>query len=171
MRRLAASIFFCSAMLLLSGCAGYRLGPTGGHVAGEKSIQLQPFANKTIEPRLNENLMISLRKHLMQDGTFRVNTHNDADIILTGTITRYERSGISVQPGDVLTLLDYQISMTVQMVAKNRLSGDVLFTRPVQGTVSLRSGSDLTSAERQAIPQLTDNLAKIATQNLVDGSW
>ena len=171
MKRLAALVWLISAVALLPGCAGYKLGPTGGHVAGEKSIQINPFANKTIEPRLNENLMISLRKNLMQDGTFRVDTHDEGDIILSGTITAYDRSEISVQPNDVLTVLDYRISMTVQMTARERIGGKVLFDKPVSGSISLRAGSDLNSAERQAIPQLTDNLAKHATAKLVDGSW
>ncbi len=159
------------ALLCMSGCAGYKLGPTGGHVAGEKSIQINPFANKTLEPRLNEALMLSLRKHLMQDGTFRLNSHDEGDIVLSGVITSYNRSELSVQPTDVLTVLDYQIAMTVQMTARERSTGKIIFDKPVQGGVALRAGSDLASAERQAIPQLTDNLAKHATENLVDGSW
>src|ERR1700691_3252805 len=98
----------CAALLAiaLTGCAGYQLGPPGGQAAGARSIQINPFANKTIEPRLADYLMISLRKNLIQDGTYRVDTHDDGDVILSGVITGYERKELSLQPNDVLTTLD-----------------------------------------------------------------
>lgn len=165
---------WCGGVLLamsLAGCAGYHLGPAGGQTAGARSIQIAPFVNKTVEPRLPEYVMISLRQHLMQDGTYRLNTHDDGDVILTGVITKYERSEMSFQPTDVLTVLDYEIRMTAQITARDRNTGKIIFDKPVIGKTSLRAGADLTSAERQAIPMLTDDLAKKATAMLVDGTW
>ena len=166
---LFACFLVCS--LLLTGCAGYKLGPTNGEAAGAKSIQIKPFANKTLEPHLNDYLMGSLRKNLMQDGTYRLNTQDEGDLILSGVITGYTRSELSFQPTDVLTALDYQIVMTVQLTLTERSSGKVLLSKSVRGSTALRTGTDLTSAERQAMPQLTDNLARHATALLVDGTW
>ena len=45
---------FFALIPCLFGCAGYRLGPTGGFAAGEKSIQVMPFSNQTLEPRLTD---------------------------------------------------------------------------------------------------------------------
>src|SRR5207247_6690500 len=78
-------------LLLLAGCAGYHLGPTAGQTAGARSIQINPFLNQTIEPRLSEALTHALRKQIQQDGTFRLNTADDGDIILTGAIIKYDR--------------------------------------------------------------------------------
>jgi hypothetical protein len=156
--------------LAAAGCGGYKLGPAGGEISGGKSIQIEPFTNKTLEPRLSDYVMLSLRKNLMQDGTYHVNTHNDGDVILTGVITDYDRTEISVQRTDVLTVQDYEITMTAKITARDR-SGKVLFEKPVTGHTALRAGADLTSAERAAIPLLTDDLAKRATSLLVDGSW
>jgi len=163
--------WFGAAALLLSGCAGYHLGAPGGQAAGSRTIQIDPFTNKTLVPRLNDALMVSFRERLIQDGTYRVDTHDDGDVILTGVITAYERSGISVQPTDVLTVLDYEITMTAQITARERSTGKIIFNKPVTGKTALRAGEDLTSAERQAIPLLTDDLAKHATAMLVDGTW
>ena len=49
-----------SVALLSNGCAGYRLGPTNGLAAGEKSIQIIPFANQTMEPRLGDAVTIQV---------------------------------------------------------------------------------------------------------------
>ena len=153
------------------GCAGYHLGPTNGQIAGARSIEIDPFSNKTLEPRLVDYVENSLRKDVQQDGTYRLDTHEQGDIIVTGVITAYNRTELSVQPTDVLTALDYQITMTVQLTARERTTGKVIFDRPVTGTTSLRAGNDLTSAEREAIPLLADDFAKRATTLLVDGSW
>jgi len=163
--------WLCVAMLALTGCAGYRLGPAGGQAAGARSIQVKPFLNKTLEPRLSDYVMLSLRKNLMQDGTYKLDTHDDGDVILTGVITAYTRSEISVQPTDVLTVQDYEITMTAQITARERSTGKILLEHAVTAHAPLRAGTDLTSAERQAIPLLTDDLARRATALLVDGAW
>src|SRR5437763_1265780 len=70
----------CLLALLMAGCAGYRLGPTNGQVAGSRSVQINPFTNKTLEPRLGDYVTSSLRKNLQQDGTYHIDTHDDGDI-------------------------------------------------------------------------------------------
>lgn len=157
--------------LLAAGCAGYRLGPTNGLAAGEQSIQINPFQNQTLEPRLSEYTTLSLRKKLQQDGTYKLNTKGESDIIVTGVITRFYRSELALQPTDVLTVRDYYLSMTAQVTATERRTGKTIFSQPISGRTSIRVGSDLTSAERQAIPLLADDLARNATSRLVDGAW
>ena len=53
--------------LALTGCAGYKLGPSNGAVAGGKSVQVMPFSNQTMEPRLGEAATAQLRKELQRD--------------------------------------------------------------------------------------------------------
>jgi len=171
MRRCLSALGPGALALMLAGCLGYQLGPTNGASAGARSIQIDPFANKTLEPRLVDNVMNSLRKNLQQDGTYRLDTRENGDIILTGVITSYSRSTLSVNPTDVLTAVDYQIMMTAQITARDRVTGKIILDRPVNGTASLHAGNDLTSAERQAIPLLTDDFARRATAMLVDGAW
>src|SRR5258707_744808 len=79
------------AVLTLAGCAGYRLGPVNGEAAGEKSVQITPFSNKTLEPRLGDAVTSEMRKELQRDGTYKLATHNDGDIIVSGVITHYTR--------------------------------------------------------------------------------
>jgi Lipopolysaccharide-assembly len=157
--------------LLLSGCAGYQLGPTNGQIAGSRSVQINPFTNKTLEPRLSAYLINSLRKNLQQDGTYQLNTHDEGDIVISGVITSFVRNELSFQPSDVITVEDYELKMTAQVTARERSTGRIIFDKPVIGRTSVRVGNDLTSAERQAIPLLTDDLAKKATALLVDGTW
>jgi hypothetical protein len=157
--------------LVLSGCAGYRLGPSNNLAAGEKSVQITPFANQTLEPRLGDAVTGALRKELQRDGTYRLATRDAGDIVVNGTITRYLRQEQTLVPEDVVTVRDYRIALTAQVTARDRATGKVLLDQPVTGYTLLRVGSDLTSAERQALPLLATDFARQVTALLADGSW
>jgi hypothetical protein len=166
------SSLLCLGVLVsvASGCA-YRLGPTNGERAGSRSVQINPFENKTIEPRLVEAVSFALRKQLQQDGTYRLDTSNEGDIVVTGAIVSYERHSLSFQSRDVLTPRDYRLTITAQVMARERLTGKVLLDRKVTGHSDIRIGSDLSSSERQALPLVAADLARSTTALLVDGTW
>ncbi len=167
MRRLL--LFLAAAAL--AGCAGYKLGPTNGLPAGSRSIQVRPFANKTREPRVTEYLSISMRKQLQQDGTYRLETSTRPDILVTGEIIRFVRTGLSYQTNDVLTPQEYTLALVARVVAVDLNSGKTNLNQEVFGRTYMRIGNDQSSAERQAIPLLTDDLARNAVSFLVDGTW
>lgn len=159
-----------TAFLGLIGCA-YRLGPSNGESAGTRSIQVNPFQNRTVEPRLIEAVTFALRQELQQDGTYALNTQNEGDIVLNGTILSYERHSLSFQSRDVLTPRDYRLTITAQVTARDRVSGKLLLDKRLTGHSDIRIGADLASAERQALPLIAADLARNATALLVDGSW
>src|SRR5881296_3129613 len=163
---------FCLGLLLpaLGGCA-YRLGPTNGDRAGTRSVQVNPFENKTIEPRLVEAVSFALRKQLQQDGTYQLNTGHEGEIILTGTIVSFERHSLPFRPRDVVTPRDYRLTITAQVTARERVTGKLLLERNVSGYSDIRVGPDLVSAEREAFPLVAADLARNTTALLVDGSW
>lgn len=158
------------AALLLPGCAGYKLGPTNGVEAGQKTVQITPFLNHTLEPRLGDAVTTALRLRVQRDGTYRLATHGDADIVVTGVLTRYVRHELNFQPGDVLTVQDYRVNVTAQITVRD-VSAGTTTNWTSTGYTLVRVGSDLTSAERQAMPVLAEDLAKNVTDSLVDGSW
>jgi len=168
MKRFAIS---CLALLLLSGCAGYHLGPSNGMKAGERSVEVQAFMNKTGEPRLIEAVTSSLRKTLQQDGTYKLDSKGDGSVILTGTLVKYERSGVTFQPADIRTVRDYNVTLTARVKAMDRSSGKVLFERNITGRTTLRAGADLASVERQELPNLAEDLARNIASALVEGTW
>ena len=159
-----------AALALLAGCAGYTLGPTNGLAAGEKKIQITPFLNHTLEPRLGDAVTTSLRRSIQRDGTFHLATKGDADIVVTGVLTAYTRHELNFVPRDVLTVQDYRVNVTAQITARDVSTGNSTNWTATAYTL-VRVGSDLTSAERQAMPVLADELAKNVTGSLVDGSW
>ena len=164
-------LFTACLAFVLSGCAGYQLGPSNNLAAGEKSVRITPFANKTLEPRLGDAVTGALRKELQRDGTYRLATRDAGDIVVDGTITRYLRQEQTLVPDDVITVRDYRIALTAQVTARDRATGKVLLDQPVTGYTLLRVGPDLTSAERQALPLLAADFARQVTALLADGTW
>jgi hypothetical protein len=154
-----------------AGCAGYRLGPTNGAPAGSRSLQVNMFRNETWEPRLSEPVATSLRRWVQRDGTYRLATQNDADVILSGELVEFNRSGVSFQPRDVRTLRDYELTLTAHVVATERGTGRELLNTKVTGRATIRVTADEASAERQAAPLLAEDLSRRIISLLVDGSW
>lgn len=155
----------------LSGCAGYRVGPSNGQRAGEKTVQVIPFANNTPEPRLGDDATAALRKEVQRDATFRLASNEPGDIVVHGEITHFFRSGVSFQPTDVITARDYRLLMTAHVTARDRVTGKVLLDKTMTGDTTVRVGNDLPSAERQARPLLATDLAQQITSLLADGVW
>lgn len=157
--------------LLITGCASYKLGSTADFKAGSRSVEVQFFKNTTLEPRLVSAVNHALRKELQQDGTYRLETRGDGDVVITGNITQFDRTPISFVTADVITARDYSISLMASIKATERSTGKVLMQRNVAGRTTLRIGTDLASAERQAVPLLAADLARNATAHLVNGEW
>jgi hypothetical protein len=157
--------------LVAGGCAGYKLGPTNGMVSGTRTVTFRPFANVTQEPRITEYLNVSLRKQLQQDGTFKLATHGNPDIIVSGEVQRFNRVALSYQTNDVLTPQEYTLTMIARVTAVDVTSGRTNFNQLVRGYTYIRLGNDQSSVEREAIPLLTDSLARDTISLLVDGAW
>ena len=155
---------------LLAGCA-YQLGPTNGMAAGSRSIQISQFENQTYEPRLVQAVATALRQALQQDGTYQLATHNNGDVLVTGTLTEYHREPLTFEPRDVLTTRDFRITLVAKVTAVDRASGKTLLEKEVRGRTLVRTGADLASAERQSMPMLAEDLARNIASLLVDGSW
>ena len=163
----------CTALLALClpGCAGYQLGPTNGISAGEKSVEVNPFVNQTLQPRLTDAVTSQMRQELQRDGTYKLSSGNDADIVVSGTLTSYQRVEVTYAANDILTVRDFRLSLTAHVVARERATGKEILNQPVTGYTLIRVGSDLPSAERQAMPLLADDLAKNVTALLAEGKW
>ena len=155
----------------LAGCASYNLGPTNGAMAGEKSMTVLPFNNQTLQPRLGAALTQSLRERLQTDGTFRLATQGDGDVVVTGVIRNYQRQALGFLSTDAMTPENYRVGVIVHVTARERASGKLLLEKDVKGHTLVHIGSDLASAERQSLPLLADDLARNITEMLAEGAW
>jgi len=158
-------------LLAFVGCAGYRLGPTNGSEPGAKSVQISPFVNNSPEPGLADEVTAAVRKSVQRDGTFRLATHGDSDLVVSGILSDYRRRELSLSRDDLRTVRDYQVAVTAKVTIRERATGKVLTERTLTGGALLRVGDDFVSSERQALPQIARDLARQITSLLVDGGW
>ena len=161
----------CLAVILLAGCAGYRLGPTGVADAGARTIEVQPFNNQTLQPRLGDSLTQSVRERVQTDATYRLATHGGGDIVVSGVIHQYLRQGLGFLNADVATPENYRLDVVVHVTARDRISGKTILDKDVRGHAFVHIGDDLASAERQAMPLLTEDLARNIVELLTEGAW
>lgn len=167
------NLFLCCALALLSaGCAGYHLGPVNPNVrAGETAIQIVPFNDQTLEPRLGDAVTQALRERVQTDGTFRLATRGPGDIVVSGVITAYSRQAVSFLSSDVTTAENYRITVTAHVTVRDRVTGKVLLDKEINGYTLTQRGTDLAESERQSRPLLAENLARNIMEQLTEGSW
>ena len=168
----ALKVFFpFLAALMLAGCAGYQLGPVNGASAGAKSIEVQPFNNQTLQPRLGDALTESLRERLQSDATYHLATREPGDVVVTGIIRQYTRQGLGFLSSDVATPENYRIDMLVHITARERLTGKIILDKDVKGHTFVHIGNDLASAEMESLPLLAEDVAQNISEMLTEGAW
>ena len=160
-----------AATLLLTGCAGYHLGPVNGAIAGEKSVEVLPFNNQTLQPRLGDAVTHALRERLQADATYHLATRGPGDVVISGVITRYNREGLSYLNNDVTTTENYRVGVVAHVVARDRATGKLLFDKNVNGYTLVHVGTDLADSERQSLPLLAEDLARNITELITEGAW
>ena len=159
------------AAAILAGCAGYHLGTTTGEAPGSRSVEILPFNNQTMQPRLGDSVTQAVRERMQTDGTFHLATHGTPDIVISGTLSRYGREGLSFLNSDSFTPDNYRVGVVAHVVARERSSGKLLFEKDVKGFTLLHSGTDLNSADRQALPLLAEDLARNIVGLLAEDKW
>jgi len=153
------------------GCAGYHVGTTNGLTAGARSVQVKFFENETFEPRLAAAVNRAMKREFQKDGTYSLETQSEGDLIVTGKLINFTRSGVSYKPGDVLTVQDYTMSLAAEITVINSATGVEIFRETITGDSTVRVGNDLTLGQRQAVPIIAAKLAEQAVLHFVDGDW
>ena len=161
----------CLVALALSGCGGYRLGSVNGDVAGEKTVEIQPFNNQTLQPRLGDTVTQALRERVQTDATYRLATRESGDLIISGVIKGYDRESLGYLNRDASTTQNYRVGVTVHVIIRERVSGKTILERDVKGHTLVNVGPDFASSERQAAPLLAANLAQNIVELLAEGAW
>jgi hypothetical protein len=155
---------------LLSGCAGYRLGPaTPAALRQIHSIAVPTFRNVTLVPRLEVLVSGTVIKQFQQDGTFRIANEGNADAILKGDIIGVGRYPARSVRGNVLATTEFNLVLRVRYSLIGRDGKPLAGPSEVGGTTSFFVGADVNTDERQALPLAAEELAKHLVSQLSEG--
>ncbi len=112
-------------ILVLAAC-GYHLAGTGTTVPeGARTIRIERFTNRTREAGLDVHLHRAVEDEFRRQGTLRVVSEDDADLVLSGTIRRFTSVPVAFSATD--EAVQYQGIMQVSLRLTERESGHLLF--------------------------------------------
>lgn len=167
--------------LTVSGCRSYQLGhPTE---LPFETIFVQPADNESFAPQAQAILSTKIREAMLRDS--RVTLLADpgkADVLLSVTLTEYERRGATRDPDDTEVALDFDLVLTAQTSLFDQRKGRFIFeNRQLEAQSSAfvnnlyapagaADTQSFTQSEYQAMPRIARDLATQIT-NEVLGAW
>lgn len=155
------------ALLMLSGCMGYRL--EGSRPAGVETVSLSAVVNKTDEPALELQITHALRERIQFDGRLKLADSGDpADGIIEVVLTKYDLTPIAYTDKKRTTPQLYRLRVTGTAVLKNAETGVVISSSDTYGEATVPFEADLTSAKRSAFPAAAGEFAKYAVDDLIE---
>jgi hypothetical protein len=155
---------------LLSGCAGYTLGPIPPtFMKGAHKLAVPIFENRTYEPQIQTLVTDTFIKQLQQDGTYEITGLDQADVEVRGTITAVNRTRARSVIGNVLASSQFNLVVTIRLLVVDTRTGLTIGQRDVVGQTTFFVGNDLPTQERQAIPLAAEDAAVQAASYLSEG--
>jgi hypothetical protein len=167
------------ACVCLTACLGYHIGPVKPYYLQDvHTIAVPTFENNTLIPRIEVLVTDTVIKQFQQDGTFKIASNENADVILKGEISRITRSPARSVAANVLATSEFNLVMRLRYKLVGRdgkligtpgeVSGSTSFFVENTSSISTTNG-DVTTDERQALPLATEQLATRLVSQLSEG--
>lgn len=160
--------FALLATVFLSGC--YTLGETKPSMMRNiTSLSVPVSQNITLEPNVEAMLADSIIKQIQSDGTYTINSNNNADAIVYTTLKEIERKPARSVRGNIIATSEYLLLVTIDYRVVEQSSGRVLMSGTINGRTSFFTTPDLQTAEAQAMPLAFNDAAVRLTSRLSEG--
>jgi len=174
MRSPLFSLLTIAFLLPLAGC-GYHLGeikPTP--MRRVTTLAVRTFKNNTTIPRLEAQTADAVVKQFQQDGTYRIESADQADAIVDGTIVTVARQPMRVFANNVLQTSEFELTLVVNYRVVDRLTGAVLMEGKAVGstpffTASDRVNSDLVTDQNMNYPIAATRMAENLVGKVAEG--
>jgi hypothetical protein len=143
---------------LLPACVSLQ---RGGLIAeGRALVFLGYFENDTFYRDLQFQLTEQVAQEINSRPGVRLTTRDDAEVLLTGTVTQVQQQALSEDPTQAVTASSTTITVKIQIV--DARTGEVLDTASLtqRGQFVPALGEDLASGQRQAIRFLARDIVR-----------
>ena len=174
MIRMKKLFLLISLLFSISGC-GYNLGeikPTP--MRRVTTLAVNTFKNQTLIPRLEAQTADAVVKQFQQDGTYRIDSADQADAIVEGTIVSVVRQPMRVFASNVLQTSEFELTLTVKYQVVDRTTGAVLLQGTAVGvtpffTEADRVNSDIVTSQNINYPIAAQRMAEKIVSKVSSG--
>ena len=154
----------------LVGCGGYKLGAVKpAAFADIRSMAIPTFINNTQEPRASVLVTNALIGKMQTDGTYAIDTVDNADAVLRGTITNIQRRQLRGARTDVLRTRELEVTVIVEYVVEDLGTGSEIERGTASGRTNIFLDPNFQLSERQAVQDAAEELAISLTSKLTEG--
>ena len=159
-----------SALLVsLTGCVGYQLGSM--LPKDIQTVYVPTFVNATSEPFLETETTRAAIREIQRDGSLRIADEKDADSVLFVKIVSYELSPLVYEQSNRSRPSQYRAITYADVVLQRRSNGEILARkRGLRGDTTFDFSGDITTAKRNALPQVATDLAHDIIELIVE-TW
>jgi outer membrane lipopolysaccharide assembly protein LptE/RlpB len=172
--RMKKLFLLISLLFSISGC-GYNLGeikPTP--MRRVTTLAVNTFKNQTLIPRLEAQTADAVVKQFQQDGTYRIDSADQADAIVEGTIVSVVRQPMRVFASNVLQTSEFELTLTVKYQVVDRTTGAVLLQGTAVGvtpffTEADRVNSDIVTSQNINYPIAAQRMAEKIVSKVSSG--
>lgn len=165
-----AAFLAAAAALLLPGCAGYHVGSEKpGRMENIQTIAVPTFRNLTLEPRSAVLITNNVVQQFQNDGTYQIKDPSEADAVLRGTIRDFTRRQLRSARNNNLRTRQMELTMTVDFVVEERLTGTLLSKGTVNSSTSVFLDPNFQLSERQSLDDASRRMAEELVSRLSEG--
>lgn len=156
-------LMFCSvvlsAMVLLSGCAGYTWGTS---VPTEyRKVSVPVFENLTAVSEIGPIVTQYTLREFQREGSFRIVCPEEAVIEVQGVLRSMSRQGVAYDRGQGMRAAEYQYVVVADVTFVDKKNGKVLLERKgVRGETTFLTNDDLLTGQRNASFRIAADIAR-----------
>ena len=152
------SIATLLAVIVLTGCGSYRIGPDGLFPPDIRTVYVPLFESDSYRRNLGVWLSEAVVKQIESQTPFKVVPSPTADSVLTGRLLVDRKQTVAENANDEPRLIGHSIAAVVSWYARD---GRLLFQRRFDlGAEFLpESGQSLTTAQQEVLEQIAQQIA------------
>lgn len=155
---------------LLTACTGYQLGGSKpSHLGEVHSIQVSVVRNDTIMPRAAAQATNAIADAIVQDGTYRLGTADQADARLKTTLTTIDYQQVRSTREDALRAEELEMIVVYEWTLVDAADPrHILEQGRSSGTTSFFVDPNLQTARQNALPDALKRAADSMISRLAD---
>ena len=159
MKKLSALVFcfvFAGVFPFVTGCAHYTIGTTlPKHL---KTVYVETLRNQTGEPQIESSITAAILREFQRDGQLKVVDRDNADVLVTGTLTEYKLEPMRYDRNNPKKTREYRAIIRGNILVMDQVKGVPLAKQKVSGSTKLSAVGDLVTARRNALPDVSSDL-------------